>query len=549
LRQLHFLIIFFVFQISCLQAQTGWIPKWSFIADSGSSICSPIVVNDIAIVGSGWENAATNFSVFALDIDNGSLIWNKKFPNQIIGLSTPHKGNIIVTGRKAIFSCLDYETGNEIWKFDRNSFGHVEDSFRFNFNQPQWVKDLNGDGEKDLIAIYGGGSTAKKPFRPAGYLLAIDGTNGQIIASDTMPDGHETYSTPLIYNNNIYFGSGGETVGGSFYKTSFSDLLNGNIQQSKIIATNNNKGFISAPTIFGATMIIPCLDETIYAYNLIDDSLEFEFSIVGNEIYSSIHVIDSIFYFTSQKGSWPFYQGYSTNQFDNKGNIIDSITKPIYHFSSPISLNSPEAMLIVENKDLGFAQVNYNHKFKVTQRGNFDSVIIESPWIFGIHLYATPRSTFLMEDDLGYVSIDCDNKGFLTVSGFDQTNYYSNKKIVVSLYELPENLDIDNSKNSFGGYLGNMGNGYYQANPCNLTEVEEKNVIQMSIFPNPTNDLVYVLSNIKQEKLQLFNLQGKLMIESKSSIIDLRNLKTGLYIIKATYPNQIVKTKKILVKP
>jgi outer membrane protein assembly factor BamB len=545
-----FIFIAFVFwTINFAIAQIGWIPKWSFIADSGSSICSPLVVNGIAIVGSGWENAATGYAAFAVDISTGSLRWKKKFTNQIIGISAPHKNQVIITGRKGIFSCVDIYSGNEIWKYNRSNFNHTDDSLRYNFNQPQWVEDLNNDGEKDLIAVYGGGSTSSIPFRPPGYLMAIDGANGNIIAADTMPDGTESYATPLIYNENIYFGSGGETVAGNFYKVSFDSLLSGNIQNAKVIASDSVKGFISAPTIFGETMLIPCLNEKIYAYDLANDSILFDFSISGNEIYSSIHIIDDQFYFTSQIGKWPFYKGYTLNQFSSAGNYIDSSTYNIYLFASPISINQPNAMLFAENKDLGFTQVDFNHRFKIIKRGTIDSTILTTPWIAGIHLYATPRSSFLLEDGNGNVTIDCENKGFITVSGFDNKSYYLPKKIVVSYYELPDSLETENSKNTFGGYLGNLGNGYFHTPPCLPTEVEQIEKPRLLVFPNPTNSEVYVLSEKGNIQLKLINLEGRVIKTNSSQKINVQELPSGLYLLEIWQENQIVETHKIMVQP
>ena len=41
-----------------------------------------MVVNGIAIIGSGWEDHATSSAVLAINIANGSLKWKKKFNNQ-----------------------------------------------------------------------------------------------------------------------------------------------------------------------------------------------------------------------------------------------------------------------------------------------------------------------------------------------------------------------------------------------------------------------------------------------------------------------------------
>ena len=70
-----------------------------------------------------------------------------------------------------------------------------------------------------------------------------------------MPDGRETYMSVVkasLRNNrteDVIFGTGGETVGGSLYRTPLADILKGDISDAVLLATGKNKGFIAPPAL------------------------------------------------------------------------------------------------------------------------------------------------------------------------------------------------------------------------------------------------------------------------------------------------------------
>ncbi|MDP5169288.1 MAG: hypothetical protein NWR72_03515, partial [Bacteroidia bacterium] len=96
---------------------------------------------------------------------------------------------------------------------------------------------------------------------------------------DTMPDGKETYFSPMIISlpesgpETIIFGSGGETVSGHLYLTTLVDLLDGDIQSAQVLASEENHGFI-APVL--------CTDMN-------GDSIP---DIVGNSHAGTVFVLD-----------------------------------------------------------------------------------------------------------------------------------------------------------------------------------------------------------------------------------------------------------------
>lgn len=127
----------------------------------------------------------------------------------------------------------------------------------FNFYNPQFIPDQNQDGIKDILISNGGDVTAE-PYsdnRPAGSLMFICGRTGQLVSKATMPDGKEIYMSVLVDNldNNdtldIIYGTGGETVGGGFYRSNLPALMAGDLSKSALLATGEMKGFIGPPVI------------------------------------------------------------------------------------------------------------------------------------------------------------------------------------------------------------------------------------------------------------------------------------------------------------
>src|SRR6185369_5741103 len=120
------------------------------------------------------------------------------------------------------------------------------------------VPDQNNDGIADLLTINGGNALAK-PYttkdRYPGVLILLDSKTGNVIAADTMPDGKESYMTPLCFSQPgskelfIVFGTGGETIDGNLYIATISELLSKRLSQAKVIATEKDHGFIAPATL------------------------------------------------------------------------------------------------------------------------------------------------------------------------------------------------------------------------------------------------------------------------------------------------------------
>ena len=126
------------------------------------------------------------------------------------------------------------------------------DSGLYNFYSPQIISDVDNDGYPDLLVSNGGDRTAPawQTNRPPGHLMVISSLTGQLIAKAVSPDS-EIYCSPIIHNtqNNgiqwVLYGTGGETLGGSFWAVPLNDLLNNDISSSIQIATDSTTGYIA----------------------------------------------------------------------------------------------------------------------------------------------------------------------------------------------------------------------------------------------------------------------------------------------------------------
>ena len=215
-------------------------------------------VGDI-VVGAGREEfVACDSAVFALDGATGKMLWHVPAVDQVFGspvfLDINADGVVdpIIHGRSAVLLAIDGKKGNVLWRFNKKQ----AKGRWFNFYQPQFVKDQNGDGLPDLL-ISNGGNVRAEPYnaseRFAGYLAVISSRDGGLIAKAAMPDNKETYMSVCAFpfadstDYHIVFGTGGETIGGNLFLTTLSAVLTGDLSNAMLLETSADKGFIAPP--------------------------------------------------------------------------------------------------------------------------------------------------------------------------------------------------------------------------------------------------------------------------------------------------------------
>ena len=91
----------------------------------------------------------------------------------------------------------------------------------------------------------------------------------------------------------------------------------------------------------------------------------------------------------------------------------------------------------------------------------------------------------------------------------------------------------------------------YPLLPCNQTSITEFNSEEISIFPNPTKDIINIYSTKKINKFLMFNGMGQLVRSLSVNENDLKlivsDLMPGIYLLNFSDSNGNTTTKKIVI--
>ena len=83
---------------------------------------------------------------------------------------------------------------------------------------------------------------------------------------------------------------------------------------------------------------------------------------------------------------------------------------------------------------------------------------------------------------------------------------------------------------------------------CSTLNIDDQNQLDISIYPNPTSDIVYINGNYSQLKVGVFDILGKqLMNKSITNTIDISQLEKGVYILKLSDGSKLT-TQRIIKK-
>jgi hypothetical protein len=298
---------FLVF-IACNSAPTN--NSWTTYIDSIGTYSSARTVDlnndnilDIIIGAGAKEEVYCDSAVLALDGASGKILWAIGGSNQYVGsavfidINNDKIKDVFIGGRWAQFSAINGADGKIIWTFfSGRKKPDGSDGGWYNFTTPQIIPDQDADGLADLIVANGGDARAAAGDvnRPAGRILVLSSKSGKILGNVQAPDGRETYMS-LVYeekSSSVFFGTGGETIGGHLYRTTLDDIMKGDIGKAKVLATGSSKGFVSSPVLVeingdGVRDIISnAVDGRMLAINGVTDSLIWQVYFPGTEAYT-----------------------------------------------------------------------------------------------------------------------------------------------------------------------------------------------------------------------------------------------------------------------
>jgi hypothetical protein len=494
------LFLFGIFQISNAQ-----LTSWQTFTDSIPTLSSPRAcdlnndgIKDI-VIGGGTDGVASNNGIMAYNGANGALLWKRGSRNEVFGspifqdITNDGIKDVFITGRQAQLLAINGSNGELIWDYFPYA-SNPADSGLYNFYNPQFIPDVNGDQMPDILVANGGNHAAPdwETDRPPGHLMVINSMNGQLLAKAVVPDSAETYCSPLVAdiqgNGDLWvlYGTGGENLGGSFWACPLNDLvLSNSLANSIALETDSQKGFIAPAALCktvngGHDIIIQSFGGKIKKIKGVNFGQTWQFQlpntessaepVLGNFVGgdNTPDVLAILF-----KGIAPSYSDFyqvlidgSTGQMTFK----DSLGKFNYVSANALDFDN-------NGRDEGLVSITYLENGTYKHRlqkinfndGNISQVVSTKT---GVNIGSTPLITDLDGDNL----ID-----LVYAVKKDSLNPVGWKGIFVNRDEL--NISVPNAGIAWGSYLGTNNDGIYYLNPV---DCGYGSVIDNAIVSQPT---------------------------------------------------------------
>lgn len=444
-------------------------------------------VLDLVMGGGKNEFQHSEQGVLALDGKTGAVLWQQEAPDQVSGSATFYDitgdgiEDVFIGGRSPNLKALNGKTGEVIWEY---KYQFQQDPVlkyaRFNFYNTVLVPDQNQDGLPDLLTINGGNANAEPDSevnRFPGVLMVLDAKTGLVLAADTMPDGKESYMSPIAFaqpgnpDYGIVFGTGGETIAGNLYLARLSDLMARKLSRAKVIASEKGHGFIAPPVVADISrdgyfdIIAISHGSTVFAIDGKNQELLWSKNIPHTESSNSFAVgyftdddVPDFFTFVS-KGVWPANTGTLQILLDGKdGRVAYQNSLGCSGFSSPVVYD-----LNGDGRDEVIISINdYDCNRDITDQAAF---AIENKLV-AIDFKKGSVST--IDQTKGFKNIfstpwvgDLDGDGYLDII---HCQYYNHADLLSFLGMRVKRIDTPvriKKKPIWGAYMGSNGDGLF----------------------------------------------------------------------------------------
>lgn len=480
LRSTSTLVLLFL----SLQLTTAQTLKWSTPVDSVATFSSPRAVDlngdnvlDV-VVGAGYDGSASAYGVQALDGATGAVMWSFPAVDDIFGTPVFQDINndlipdVFIGGRQAQLYAIDGSNGAMLWEFwPYQGTIAPKDSGWYNFYTPQIVPDQNSDNLPDLLVANGGDHSlaAWDTIRDPGHLMVLDIATGGILAKAAMPDGRETYCSPVVSDVagngtlHVVFGSGGETINGSLWMAELvNDVMSNDLSNAIELVHTPDFGFVAPPAIADLNMdgrfdiVAQAYNGTAYAIDGSNQQILWSVNVPGTEsstepvIGNFTGYMEPDVFFVMNQGTAPtFFDHYQVMVDGATGQIawIDSISD--LHFATPNAFDANG-----DGRDEVMASVNYfgasaTHELILI---DFQNDTVTSFWgpHAGLNLACTP----LVQD--------IDGSGYLDVVFPFRTDsaapFLPNG---IRIDRLSTTMRIPATGVAWGSYIGSNFDGHY----------------------------------------------------------------------------------------
>ena len=465
----------------CYLVGYGQSNSWQVFTDSIATLSSPRAcdlnndgVKDL-VYGGGTDGVFSNNGIMAINGATGNLLWKRASRNEVFGsaifkdITGDGIKDVFMVGRQAQLLAINGQNGALLWDyFPYNT--NPADSGLYNFYNPTFIQDVSGDGMDDILVANGGDHAAPAwdTTRPPGHLMVINVVTGSLLAKAVVPDSAETYCSAIVCDIQgngtkwVLYGTGGETLGGSFWACPLQGLLNNSLGASIQLAHDPNFGFVAPASVYktngnqhnifiqsysGKLIKIKGSNLTQHwSYDLPNTESSAE-PVIGN-FTGNNH--PDVFLFLA-KGSSSAYTDYYQVLLDGSTGqemFKDSIGSLQFASGNAVDLNNDGRDELVAS--INFMENGYwKHRLKTFDFQN-NTIVDLVPTCTGVNIGSTPLFTDLDNDqqmDLVYLV----KKDSLNPMGWKG----------VTAYRTELNAVFPNAGIAWGSYLSTMNDGEY----------------------------------------------------------------------------------------
>ena len=195
----------------------------------------------------------------------------------------------------------------------------------------------------------------------------------------------------------------------------------------------------------------------------------------------------------------------------------------------------------------------------VSNNPNLEGLNLGTNMLTSIDVSQNPNLIFLSLRDNQLTSLDVSNNPNLTgiscyrnqLTSLNIRNGNNHNMINMLAWDNPDlfciQVDDVNYSNGLdcGGSVSWCKDEWAEYSEFCELGIEENNNISFSLYPNPAQDVLYIESYEQIETIKIYSLQGRLVKEVSTSIVDVSNLKSGMYFLQIVTEG-IINNKKFI---
>ena len=201
------------------------------------------------------------------------------------------------------------------------------------------------------------------------------------------------------------------------------------------------------------------------------------------------------------------------------------------------SNNSISVLDVTNNVNLEELQCVFNSLSSLDVSGNLAMT--------ELYCYNNAITSLDVTNNNALVGLDCSSNDLtsLTIKNGNNSNlFYFNAVSNSSL----SCIEVDNESFMNSSWATAKDPAANYSENCTDLSVSEASLEPLfSIYPNPVNDVLTIDTNLAIDNIVVTNLQGKVVLKTRTTAIDTRHLESGLYFVKIDSHNNSV-IKKII---